>query len=310
VSLESAQLYERLQRKVSEQTRELREAQSRLLAEARRAGMAQIATNVLHNVGNVLNNVNVSAHVLAERVRVSRAARVADLAALLQGNSEDLGRYFESDRKGRLLPGYVRELGEALERERGELLGELARLTASVDHIKNVVAMQQSYAGASGTLDAALITELIDDALRIQEHELARHRVTVSRSYEHVRPAPIDKTRVMQILVNLIENAQQAMQGTEGERRLEIAASADEACIQVSVRDRGCGIAPDDMHRLFSHGFTTRSSGHGFGLHSCMLAAQEMGGSLTAASEGPGMGATFVLELPARGLQQEAVSHP
>jgi two-component system NtrC family sensor kinase len=58
------------------------------------------------------------------------------------------------------------------------------------------------------------------------------------------------------------------------------------------------GIAPENLTRIFSHGFTTRTDGHGFGLHSAALAAQQMGGRLTAQSDGPGRGATFTLELP------------
>lgn len=299
VSLESAQLYERLERKVRDQTQELREAQSRLLAEARRAGMAQIATNVLHNVGNVLNNVNVSAHVLAERVRRSRTSRVGDLAALLRPHAGRLAAYLESDDKGKLLPRYVSELADALATERDELLGELARLASSVDHIKNVVAMQQSYAGASGSLDPGLITELIEDALRIEEDSLARHGVTVARDYGAVQAVALDKTRVMQILVNLVENARHAMLRNEGPRVLEVSARQQDGWIDVSVKDNGCGISPEHIDLIFSHGFTTKPDGHGFGLHSCALAAREMGASIAAYSDGPAKGATFVLQLPA-----------
>lgn len=299
-SLENSQLYERLERKVREQTQQLREAHSRILAEARRAGMAQIATNVLHNVGNVLNNVNVSAHVLAERVRGSRSARVADLAQLLHENASHLGEYLEGDEKGRLLPDYLRQLAQALESERDELLAELGRLGASVDHIKNVVATQQSYAGARGAIEQVRIAELVDDALRIQEDALAFHRVKVTRDYEHVGAAELDKTRVIQILVNLIENAYQAMQDVEGERRLELLVATADERIRVEVRDCGCGIEPGNIDRIFTHGFTTRANGHGFGLHSCLLAAREMGGSLSVHSDGAGTGATFILELPAR----------
>jgi predicted ATPase/signal transduction histidine kinase len=291
VSLENALLYDRLEQRVRDQTRELVDT-------ARRAGMAQIATNVLHNVGNVLNSVNVSAHILSKQVWQSRAARVADLAGLLESNSGDLGRFLATSEKGRLLPGYVRELAQALQGEREELLGELGRLGASVDHIKNVVAMQQSYAGASRVLEPASITELVDDALRMQEDTLARHGVTVARDYSHVEPAALDKTRVMQILINLIENARQAMRGMQGQRTLGVSVYQEGGWLSVSVRDSGCGIAEDKLTRVFSHGFTTKPDGHGFGLHSCAVAAMEMGGTLTVHSDGVGTGATFTLRLP------------
>jgi signal transduction histidine kinase len=69
-------------------------------------------------------------------------------------------------------------------------------------------------------------------------------------------------------------------------------------CVRVQVKDNGIGIAPENLVKIFSHGFTTKKEGHGFGLHTCALAARDMGGSLVAESEGLGRGATFTLELP------------
>ena len=297
VALENARLYERLERKVSEQTQQLHEAQSRVLAEARRAGMAQIATNVLHNVGNVLTSVNVSAHVLSTQVRQSPASRVGDVAQLLKEQSGNLETFFGPGGRGLLLPGYMRELADTLNKEREQLLAELQHLCDSVDLIKNVVAMQQSYAGAGRLLELARISDLMEDALRIQGASMSRHGVQVQRDYAPVEAAALDKTRVMQILVNLLENARQAMDEVEGERCMYVAVRQEAGIIVASVRDSGSGITPENLKRIFSHGFTTKADGHGFGLHSCAVAAQEMGGSLMAYSDGPGTGATFELRL-------------
>jgi predicted ATPase/signal transduction histidine kinase len=291
VSLENALLYDRLEQRVRVQTGEL-------VTNARRAGMAQIATNVLHNVGNVLTSVNVSTHLLAAKVRQSRSARLTDVADLLDAHSTNLRRFFEDDDRGRMLPGYVRDLAQALQEERDELLGELNRLAASVDHIKNVVAMQQSYAGASGMREWCSMTQLVQDALRIQEDALMRHRIAVAKDCPQVSPAPLDKTRLMQILVNLIENARQAMEGVSGERTLTIAVRQDVAWAEIAITDNGCGIASENLPRIFSHGFTTKPKGHGFGLHSSAMAATEMGGTLSVHSDGPGSGTRFTLRVP------------
>jgi signal transduction histidine kinase len=301
VSLENARLYERLERKVELQTQQLREAQSRLIAEARRAGMAQIATNVLHNVGNVLTSVNVSARLLAQRVRDSRIARVDDAARLLRGNAGDLKEFLAHDDRGRLLPGYLEELAQGLQAERDEILGELARLGTSVDHIKNVVAMQQSYAGATGVLEETSPAQLLEDALRIHADTLKHLRVSVRRHYAQLPPLPMDRTRVMQILLNLVENACQAMEACDGERILDVKMRQDHGRLDISIADTGCGIAPGDLTRIFSHGFTTKKGGHGFGLHSCAIAAHEIGGELAVQSDGPARGATFTLRLPIAG---------
>jgi signal transduction histidine kinase len=72
--------------------------------------------------------------------------------------------------------------------------------------------------------------------------------------------------------------------------------------LRIRVEDVGEGIAPENLPRLFTHGFTTRKRGHGFGLHSCALAAKEMGGTLAVFSGGSGNGATFTLDLPAKAV--------
>jgi C4-dicarboxylate-specific signal transduction histidine kinase len=245
----------------------------------------------------VLTSVNVSAHVLESRLRQSRTGRVADIAQLLQENQADLAGFFGRDAKARMLPDYVRELAAALAAERAELLAELARLGASVEHIKNVVAMQQSYAGGTGVLEQASLALLADDALRMHEEALRREGVLVLRDYAQVGLLPLDRTRVMQVLVNLVENARQAMEGMPGERRLALAIRRGEGWVDVSVSDTGCGIATENVAKIFSHGFTTRQQGHGFGLHSCAVAAREMGGSLAVHSDGPGLGTRFTLRL-------------
>jgi signal transduction histidine kinase len=298
VSLENALLYERLEQRVAEQTRELREAQDQLVATARRAGMAEIATNVLHNVGNILNSVNVAAEVVSAKLRNSRVGGLARAVQMFETHAGDLGEFMTRDEKGRLLPGYLRELSVSLERERQESLALLAELSTNIDHIKSVVATQQVYAGRSSFVVRAQPGELLEAALRMNDGSLERHRVTVVKELEDLPALLLDKTRVLQILVNLITNAKQAMDSVEGPRTLMLRMAADDSTLRFVVRDAGCGIAAENMVRIFSHGFTTRAGGHGFGLHSCALAAIEMGGRLTAHSEGTGCGATFTLELP------------
>ena len=298
VLLDIAQAFEKLENKVQEQGEQLRDAQVKLVDEGRRAAIAQIATNALHNVGNVLTSVNVSAHLLTETIRASRAERLQDLARLLQGDDGELGKLLQTDEKGRLLPAYVRELSAAVRGEQKLLLAELERLGASVEHVKNVVTMQQSYTGVTGALQTCRISDVLEDALRMDEEALARDQIVVKRNWQVPEPLAIDKTRVMQILVNLFENARQAMREQAGERRMTVDVRKESGSLQVSVADNGCGIQGEHLAKMFSHGFTTKSGGHGFGLHSCAAAAKEMGGSLTVHSDGPGRGATFTLALP------------
>lgn len=283
--------------------RELQAAHRQLLAAARQAGMAEIATNVLHNVGNVLNSVNISAGLISAQLRDSKRKGLTRAVGLMDEHADDLGEFLTHDAKGKLLPGYLRELAQALQHEQESMTEELGALLKSVDHIKDVVATQQSYAGTPRTIESLKVDELLDDALRMNAGALARHRVAIVKNLADLPELPLDRHRLLQILVNLISNAKHAMNDTVGQdpcitlvtRLVDV---AGRSILSIEVTDNGEGIAPENLTRLFSHGFTTRKNGHGFGLHSCVMAAQEMGGSLTARSAGAGQGATFTLEIP------------
>jgi two-component system NtrC family sensor kinase len=299
VSLENALLYEELEQRVQQRTRELHETQAELVGTARRAGMAEIATNVLHNVGNILNSVNVSAEVVRSRLRASNVPDLSRAVKLMDEHAADLGDFITRDRKGRLLPSYLRKLAQVLAAEQQDVIAELERLTESINHIKGVVATQQAYAGNSSVLEPVRIRELVEDALRMNGDALMADQVIVVAEIADVPEARLDKTRVMQILVNLIDNAKHAMDGvTDHPRRMTVQVSSAGRTLRVCVKDEGEGILAENLPRIFTHGFTTRKGGHGFGLHSCALAAREMGGTITAHSDGTGQGATFTLELP------------
>ena len=274
------------------------ETQAQLAAVARQAGMAEIATNVLHNVGNVLNSVNISAELLTRKLRTSKAQGLGKAVQLMNQHADNLGDFISKDEKGKLLPGYFNQLVEALATEQQSMTDELEQLSKSVDHIKEIVAAQQSYAGASSIAETVQIKELIEDALRMNAGILAARQINVVRHFADTPPLPLDKHRVLLILVNLIKNAGSAMDDRPDlSPRITLESEIQGDTLIVRVIDNGEGIAPENLTRIFAHGFTTRKDGHGFGLHSCVLAAMEMGGSLEAHSDGPGSGAMFTLKL-------------
>jgi PAS domain S-box-containing protein len=271
-----------------------------LLETSRQAGMAEVATGVLHNVGNVLNSVNVSSTLVCERLRKSEVKTVTMLADLLRQHEHDLPDFLTSDPKGRAVPGFIQQLATELEREREESRQELERIAKNIEHIKEIVAMQQSYARVAGVTENLSPVELIEDALQLDAAGLARHGVHVSREYGEVPPVTVDRHKVLQILINLFRNARQSLDESRPERKQLVIGIARNGhnTVKISVTDNGTGISSENLTRIFSLGFTTRRDGHGFGLHSGSLAAREMGGSLLAQSDGPGRGATFILELP------------
>jgi signal transduction histidine kinase len=203
-----------LQREIAERERaehQLADAHNQLVETSRQAGMAEVATGVLHNVGNVLNSVNVSATLVSDRVRQSKAENLLKASNLLREHAADLQDFFTRDPRAKLLLDYLPNLGEHLNEERAEMLTELELLTKNLDHIKDIVAMQQNYAKVSGVIEPVSIPGLAEDALQIHEAALTRHGVQVERRYADVPPVAADKHKILQILVNLIANAKYAM---------------------------------------------------------------------------------------------------
>ena len=294
-----------LKKEIEERKRmqlEVERVHRELLEASRLAGMAEVATGVLHNVGNVLNSVNVSVTLLAERTRKSRTSVVGKAAALLKEHQADLGTFLTHDPKGQQLPSFLASLAEQLARDQAAELEELGSVQKHVDHIKNIVAMQQAHARILAVTTIENPVELVEEALRMNETTLAQHQVALVREFETPLPTiEVDRHKVMQILINLMSNAAQAcIESNREHKQVTVQLHSRDQRIAISVTDNGVGIAGENLARIFSHGFTTRKNGHGFGLHSGALAAKEMGGELRVESAGPGQGSTFVLELPLR----------
>jgi len=301
----TAELAERtqlLEKEIEERKRmelEIERVHRELLETSRQAGMAEVAASVLHNIGNVLNSVNVSATLVTDQMKQSNIPDLGKVAALVTEHAADLAGFLTAHPQGRHLPNYLNLLAGQLAREQHNAILELGLLRQNIEHIKDIVAMQQNYARISGVTEAVQASELVEDALRMNAGALARHEIEVVREYADLPLVVVEKHKVLQILVNLISNAKYACdEAKRKDNELIIRVGQAGGGIEVSVQDNGIGIPAANLTRIFSHGFTTRKGGHGFGLHSGALAARELGGSLTVYSEGPGQGARFTLTLP------------
>ncbi|MBL9137418.1 MAG: HAMP domain-containing protein, partial [Verrucomicrobiales bacterium] len=279
---------------------ELAQTQNRMVELSRLSGMAEVATGVLHNVGNILNSVNVTANLLRDWSKSTKIHSLSKLADLLRQNQATLDAYLSRDPTGKQVPEFLIKLAEHLEGEVETVRTEVESLCERIEHIKQIVTMQQGYARVSGLRETLPMQELVEDAIRMTGNSLARHGVQVIRKYSEVPPVVADKHALLQILINLIRNAKDAMATVPADARrltLTLETTASD-CVRVTVQDTGIGISRENLTRIFSHGFTTKRDGHGFGLHSGANAAKQMGGRLFVHSDGPGHGALFVLELP------------
>lgn len=270
-----------------------------LLDASRQAGMAEVASNVLHNVGNVLNSVNVSASLVIESMQQSNAAGLARVVNLLREHEHDLASFITNDARGKHLLAYLERFSEHLLAKETTSLKELHALRSNIEHIKEIVTMQQRYATTSGMTQIIDLVDLVEDSLRMNADSLSRDGVEIVRKFEDVPSINVDKHRVLQILVNLVRNAIHACRESQRpDKRLTLHVARVRDRLSISVSDNGVGIAPENLTRIFSHGFTTRKDGHGFGLHGGALMARELGGTLTVHSDGINKGATFTLGLP------------
>lgn len=276
----------------------LKELQRQLVDASRRMGMADVASTVLHNVGNVLNSVNVSAGVVVDRVRRSKLRGLTQAAEMIRSHEGDRGWLFTQDEKGKRLPDFFCMLADASNEEREGILKELETLQRNVDHIKVIVSTQQSHAKGGGVTETLFLSELLEDALKVSFDAHERYHVVCD--LQGPERVTVDRHKLLQILLNLMSNARHAVRdGDTRNGRITIRTrTIDSERFAIEISDNGIGIAPENLRKIFTHGFTTKKNGHGFGLHSSSCAALELNGSLTASSEGARLGARFVLELP------------
>lgn len=282
-----------------EAQQELARVNGQIAAVSHRAGMAEVANSVLHNVGNVLNSVNVSVFLLSERLKHTPLVDFPQATALMLAHESDLVDYLTRDDQGRQLPGFLGLLSQHWAMEQHVMLTEVAHLKSNVLQIKEIVSRQQSLSGHSAVIETFNVAEVINDALTIHGNALECSAVNVETGMQGLVWRG-DRSKFAQIILNLVVNAEEALAVAHAKGRLlKIDSSlGEDGVLIVKVADNGAGMAVATLEKLFSYGFTTKIKGHGFGLHASALAAQEMGGSLKAFSDGENQGALFVLSLP------------
>jgi PAS domain S-box-containing protein len=288
------------ERKKAESERE--KLHQQLIQASRQAGMADVASSVLHNVGNVLNSINVSTDTLIKTLKKPMVGDVCRIASLFNEHQHNLQQFLTVDPKGKQIPGYLGLVAESLSGSHQTIQSELDALVKKVDHIKQVIMSQQDIARAGTIREAVTAEDLMEQALMMAMPEPEKYRIDVVKEFAHVPKFMTDRHQVLQILVNLITNAKNAMVEYPGHAHrltLRIGSAAEgKGSVRLEVSDTGRGIAPEHLPRLFTQGFTTRKAGHGLGLHSAAIAAKGVGGSIKAQSEGDGRGATFTVDLP------------
>ncbi len=277
--------------------------QDELLLTARHAGMAEVATSVLHNVGNILNSTNVSLGLLQENMNKPYYRKLFMLRDMIKKHLSTLVVYLTEDPQGRVIPDYFIAMTDVMEAEHQAFSEELTTLSQHISHIKEIITMQQTLGGAFGVIVKLFLPEMIDTALQMCLGNFSQKNIQIIRDYRETPFMTTDKIKLLQIFVNLIQNAKEAVLANGLVDTKEITITINKINtneIDITFTDNGVGIRTENLTKIFSFGFTTKKTGHGFGLHNCALAAKELGGALTAKSDGENTGATFTLTLPVK----------
>lgn len=272
---------------------------------ARLAGMAEVSSNVLHSVGNVLNSLNVSSTFAAERIEHAKISELKDLSDLFQKHKNNLSAFFSDQKVSADITDFIQALSEYWQKEQAEILNELSTVQINIQNIRDIISTQQSL-GDFYMFDRVVdIQSVINEAITMTGVSLAAHAIQIKKEFSPVKPFLLDKIKLLQILANLLRNAKDSLliSGNE-EKIILIKLSCNDKTVCVEVIDNGEGIKEEDIKHIFTHGFTTKKTGHGFGLHTSAIFAKQMGGSLTAKSNGLKHGAIFTLSLPYRGQEQ------
>jgi signal transduction histidine kinase len=309
VEREMLELNENLERRVEERTGQLRKVQARLLESAHKAGMADIATEVLHNVGNVLNSVVTSSSLISQTLVHSNTNRLLKLNKLVAEHLDDLASFFVENPKGKQALEYYQALGLALEEERISLKDSAQILMEKSHIIMEIISSQQDYAIGGHQLETCQLGPILDDAIQMQQSTLSKHGVQLNAQLPQTPQVKAQRFKVIHIIINLLKNAKEAMADLDvSKKRVSIELSHHGPSVRVNVTDTGVGISKENLNRLFQHGFTTKAGGHGFGLHSSANYMLEMNGRIFAESPGEKQGATFILEFPIPDAQPERKS--
>jgi len=279
--------------------KELRETQKMLTDTAHRAGMAEIATGILHNVGNVLNSVKVSSQILKEKILSSKVNNLQKVLSLMEEHKDNIGEFITSDEKGKMLPPYLLKVGATLKDEQNNSLEELSNLHKGINHIEEIIAVQQSYAGVSGLVEKIALSEMMDDVLKMHTEMFRKYKIKITKKYTKTKPILIEKGKLIQVFVNLLKNAKESLETIDEKiRKISINILEDEKYQTIKITDNGQGISQENLTKIFSYGFSTKKEGKGFGLHTSALAMTEMKGRLFAESNGDGKGAKFIVSIP------------
>ena len=271
-----------------------------LVLASRSAGMSDIATSALHNIGNVLNSINTSVVLIREKNMKSELGNLIKTINLLDQHRTDIIAFLAQDEQGKDIVNLWFLLSKAIISEKNYITGEMISVEKNVQYIKDILSMQQSLSTRIGVIEETSIEQLLEDALTLGKTSYQKSGITIIREFSDLPKVVIDRVKLMQVLVNLIKNAVDSLLECKVHKKILklCLRNEDNFSFMIKIIDNGVGISTEHSPQIFNYGFTTKLHGHGFGLHSSASSIKEMGGHLSMESDGVNKGATCTLVLP------------
>ena len=280
-------------KELAETAQHLKETQQQLMLSAHHAGMAEVATNILHNVGNTLNSIMTSAEVMQELCSSSAVKLFDRIGVLLADHTEDIMVYFNEDEKGKQIPAALSHIAPSLASSHEDLRHEVQELLERVQTLRDHLADQEEYATTDEAPEAVELKSCVEAVLVSERGLLDSYKVKVIRELPEMPRVALPKTRFLRILEVLITNAVEAMADNEDDRKLVLRCYRTRGRVWLEVEDNGRGIDPNDQHMIFNQGFSTKKKSSSFGLHYCANVVKEMGGHIKCKSPGARFGRSF-----------------
>ncbi|WP_242604022.1 PAS domain-containing protein [Legionella santicrucis] len=177
---------------------------------ARQAGMAEVATTILHNIGNILNSSNVSISLVKNSYKQAYYKKLLRVVTMIEQHQTDLAHFLSHDPKGMIIPEFLLSLSKIILEEEEKNNIEIDNLQHDLRHINQIVDMQKSIGGLSSFRESIYVPELIDSALNITMSS-SKKDIEIIKEFKLTPLIFVDKTKLLHILINLIQNAKDSV---------------------------------------------------------------------------------------------------
>ena len=273
----------------------LKDTQQLLMENAHQAGMAEVAANVLHNIGNALNSINTSTEVIHGIHQESPFPLLEKIAHLMRMHQSDIDSFFTQDATGKKVPPALIEVTQSLHKVHSSIGQEIQVLQNHLKRLRQVVNAQQEYVAIDGAVFEGHVSACLEEALQIERTILEEKQIQVVRKYDDLPIIKIQKSKLLRVLVHLINYSAQAM-GHCPKRVMALHLRQSHHQVFIRIQDSSEILSREKLRTLFHQDFSGDSQTQHWSLHYCATAATEMGGNLQAESHSDGC--VFTLTLP------------